>query len=103
MGNSLKDKPEAMIQMFEAKRIQRGMLRQKNLNFKWNMSIIGKTFWVKASPTTIPQHAMITYYDKKIVKVCWTDAKYESILPLDKDLFETIPEGRTSRRLREVT
>ena len=99
IGNSIKEKPEVMTKMFEAKRIQRGILPKKHVGFKWDSSIIGKIFWVKASPTTIPQRGFIQSYDKKYVKVFWEDAKYEIILPLDKDLFEVIPEGRPKRNV----
>ena len=99
IGNSIKEKPEVMEKMFEAKRMQRGILPKKHVNFKWDASVIGKIFWVKASPTTIPQRAFIQSYNKKYVTVFWEDAKYEMLLPLDKELFESIPEGRPKRQI----
>jgi len=100
IGNSIKNKPYVMEKMFEEIRIQRGILRKKNVDFKWESSIIGKAFWVKATPTTTPQRAIINSYNKKYVNVFWEHAKYETKLPLDKDLFETIPEGRPKRSIR---
>ena len=97
MGNSIKNKPSVMEKMFEEMRYNRCILRKKNVDFKWDNSIIGNTFWVKATPTAMAQRAIINSYDKKLVTVFWECSKYETTLPLDKDLFEIIPEGRPKR------
>lgn len=97
MRDSLKYKPEIVEKMFEAIRVNRGLTNDRNLEFKWNINIIGQTFWVKATPITFPQRAIIKSYNKQFVKVFWEDARFESNLPLDKNLFERIPEGRPKR------
>lgn len=97
MGSSMVDKPDAVKLMFSAMRAKRGIVETKT-DFKWDPSICGKRFWVKASPVTTPKIGIIQSYDSKSVSVFWEDAKYEMTLPLDKHLFESIPEGRPKRR-----
>ena len=97
MGNSMAEKPKAVKLMFENMRIKRNIEENKKTNFKWEKSIIGKTFLIKPSPITIPQRGIIKSYNKNFVFVFWEDAKYETRLPLDKHLFEIIPEGRPKR------
>jgi hypothetical protein len=103
MGDSLKEKPGAMELMFDAMRRQRGIENHSRMTFRWDDSIIGKPFWVKASPVTQPQIAKIISYNKTNVRVFWEDAGWETTLPLDSSLFEPISyEGRPSRRGKHV-
>jgi|LauGreSuBDMM15SN_2_FD.fasta_scaffold32083_1 hypothetical protein len=103
IGNSMNEKGKIMEKMFEEIRLKRDIIRGKNSEFRWNESIIGKSYWVKASPITIAQRGIILSYDKKQVRVLWEESNYEIILPLDKSLFETIPEGRASRRGNQLS
>lgn len=100
MRDSLKEKPEIIEKMFEAMCHNRGISNERNHDFKWNINIIGQSFWVKATPITTPQIAIIKSYDKQFVKVFWEDARFETNLPLDKNLFEKIPEGRPKRSIK---
>lgn len=97
IGNSMKEKGKVMEKIFEEIRLSREMIREKKSEFRWNESIIGKTYWVKASPITIAQRGVIISYDRKQVKVMWEETNYEITLPLDKSLFEEIPESRGRR------
>jgi hypothetical protein len=98
IGNSMKEKGKMMEKMFEEIRLERNIIREKNSGFRWNESIIGKTYWVKASPKTKAEIGKIKSYDKKEVTVLWEEGKYEIKLPLDKSLFERMPEERSRRR-----
>ena len=88
MGCSLNDKPEVIEKIHKELRIQYNISRNRNNKFKWDNTNIGKTFWVKSSPVTMEQLAIIKSYEKNHVIVYWKDAKYETKLPYDKDLFE---------------
>jgi len=98
IGCSLSEKPEVMVRMFDAMRVKRGISAHMRMTFRWDDSIIGKPFLVKASPVTAPQIARVISYDKTGVRVFWEDARWETSLPLDHALFEPISEGRTIRR-----
>ena len=99
MGASLKEKPGVMELMFDAMRQKRGIDNHTKMTFRWDNSIIGKLFWVKASPITVPQIANIVSYNKTSVQVFWEAAGWETTLPLDSSLFEPISEeGRSKRR-----
>ena len=101
MGASLKEKPGAMELMFDAMRLKRGIDIDTRITFRWDDSIIGKPFWVKASPITAPQIASIVSYNKTSVRVFWQNAGWETTLPLDSSLFELISDdGRSKRRTR---
>lgn len=100
MGNSMNEKLDVIEKMFSEKRIQRCIPPSRNKDFKWNTTILGKIYWVKASPTTIPQRAKIISFDKRFVTVLWEQSKYTTILPLDRDLFEEIPVERSRRSRR---
>jgi hypothetical protein len=97
IGNSMKEKVKIMEKMFEEIRLERNIIREKNSGFRWNESIIGQTYWIKASPKTKAQVGKIKSYDKKEVKVLWEEGS-EMTLPLDKSLFERMEEGRSRRR-----
>ena len=100
IGCSLSEKPAVMIRMFDAMRVKRGIDNHTKLTFRWDNSIIGKPFWVKASPITMPQIASIVSYNKTSVQVFWEAAGWETTLPLDSSLFEPISEeGRSKRRV----
>jgi hypothetical protein len=100
MGASLKEKPGVMELMFDAMRVKRGICIDKRMTFHWDESIIGKLFWVKASPITVPQIATIVSYNKTSVQVFWQNAGWETTLPLDGSLFEPLSEeGRSNRRV----
>lgn len=101
IGSSLSEKPHVMIKIFDAMRLKRGIDIDTRITFRWDDSIIGKPFWVKASPITAPQIASIVSYNKTSVQVFWEAAGWETTLPLDGSLFEPISEeGRSKRRTR---
>ena len=101
MGCSLSEKPEAMSILFDAMRVKRGIDNHTKMTFRWDESIIGKLFWVKASPITAPQIASIVSYNKKEVRVFWQNAGWETTLPLDNSLFEPLSEGRSNRHIKK--
>lgn len=90
-GASLKDKPKALLLLHRALAEQRGIKPiYKNLEFKWGNDLIGKTLWVKATPTSIQKLAILNHYNRKMVNITWVDTKWEDDLPLNKDLFEEL-------------
>ena len=99
IGSSLSEKPDVMVRMFDAMRLHRGLDNHARMTFRWDDSIIGKPFWVKSSPVTLPQIARIVSYNKTGVRVFWEDAGWDTSLPLDHALFEPISEGRSTRRV----
>ena len=99
IGCSLSEKPEVMVRIFNAMRAKRGISAHvERMTFRWDESIIGKPFWVKASPITVAQIARVVSYSKTSVCVMWEDAGWETTLPLDYSLFEPISDGRSKRR-----
>jgi hypothetical protein len=101
IGCSLSEKPAVMIRMFDAMRVKRGIDNHTKMTFRWDNSIIGKPFWVKASPITAPQIAKVISYNKTSVQVFWEATGWETTLPLDSSLFEPISEeGRSNRRCK---
>jgi hypothetical protein len=98
IGCSLSEKPDVMERWFDALRMKHNVDIDRRMKFRWDDSVIGKLFWVKASPITAPEIAKIITYNKIEVRVYWEHAGWETTLPLDNSLFEPISNENRPKR-----